>query len=285
MLKKWNKKYWAGMGVILALTGCTSVADMVGYDTATLNEDAAKSYTQVIQKARGQKALDVSSPTAQRVQRVFARLRPHAERANKTGVPFNWQMNVIRSDEMNAWAMPGGKMAFYTGLVESLNLTDDEIATVMGHEMAHALKEHGKKKANLSQFTNVIAGVGHEMTHALLEHSKKALGGQVLTGLGGSILASSTGVDGDLVGLGADLLATKPFSRYQESEADAGGVRLMAEAGYNPEAAVSVWEKMNKVQGGSSLAILSTHPTNQARINAIRKMLPEVMPIYQKNKR
>ena len=92
MLKKWNKKYWAGMGVILALTGCTSVADMVGYDTATLNEDAAKSYSQVIQKARGQKALDVSSPTAQRVQRVFARLRPHAERANKTGVPFNWQM-------------------------------------------------------------------------------------------------------------------------------------------------------------------------------------------------
>lgn len=107
----------------------------------------------------------------------------------------------------------------------------------------------------------------------------------MLTGLGGSILASSTGVDGDLVGLGADLLATKPFSRHQESEADAGGVRLMAEAGYNPEAAVSVWEKMNKVQGGSSLSILSTHPTNQARINAIRKMLPEVMPIYQKNKR
>ena len=203
------------MGVILALTGCTSVADMVGYDTATLNEDAAKSYSQVIQKARGQKALDVSSPTAQRVQRVFARLRPHAERANKTGVPFNWQMNVIRSDEMNAWAMPGGKMAVYTGIVEKLKLTDAEIAAV----------------------------VGHEMTHALLEHSKKALGGQVLTGLGGSILASSTGVDGDLVGLGADLLATKPFSRHQESEADAGGVRLMAEAGYNPEAAVSVWEK------------------------------------------
>ena len=166
-------------------------------------------------------------------------------------------MNVIRSDEMNAWAMPGGKMAVYTGMVEKLKLTDDEIAAV----------------------------VGHEMTHALLEHSKKALGGQVLTGLGGSILASSTGVNGDLVGLGADLLATKPFSRYQESEADAGGVRLMAEAGYNPEAAVSVWEKMNKVQGGSSLAILSTHPTNQARINAIRKMLPEMMPIYQKNKR
>ena len=257
MLKKLNKKYWASMGVILALTGCTSVADMVGYDTATLNEDAAKSYSQVIQNARGQKALDVSSPTAQRVQRVFARLRPHAERANKTGVPFNWQMNVIRSDEMNAWAMPGGKMAVYTGIVEKLKLTDDEIAAV----------------------------VGHEMTHALLEHSKKALGGQVLTGLSGSILASSTGVDGDLVGLGADLLATKPFSRHQESEADAGGVRLMAEAGYNPEAAVSVWEKMNKVQGGSSLAILSTHPTNQARINAIRKMLPEVMPIYQKNKR
>ncbi len=257
MLKKWNKKYWAGMGVILALTGCTSVADMVGYDTATLNEDAAKSYSQVIQNARGQKALDVSSPTAQRVQRVFARLRPHAERANKTGVPFNWQMNVIRSDEMNAWAMPGGKMAVYTGIVEKLKLTDAEIAAV----------------------------VGHEMTHALLEHGKKALGGQVLTDFGGIVLTKVMGMNRNLVGVGAELLSIKPFSRRQESEADAGGVRLMAAAGYNPEAAISVWEKMNKLESGSQMTLLSTHPTNQARINAIRKMLPEVMPIYQKNKR
>ena len=103
MLRKWNKKYWAGMGVILALTGCTSVADMVGYDTATLNEDAAKSYTQVIQKARGQKALDVSSPTAQRVQRVFARLRPHAERIQVT-LKYKQHSNFIEIKKQPIYA-------------------------------------------------------------------------------------------------------------------------------------------------------------------------------------
>lgn len=148
-------------------------------------------------------------------------------------------------------------MAVYTGIVERLQLTDDEIAAV----------------------------IVHEMTHALLEHSKKAIGGQVLTGLGGSILAGAVGLDGNLVGVGTDLLATKPFSRHQESEADAGGVRLMAQAGYNPQAAISVWEKMNKAQGGSQVAILSTHPANNTRIEAIRRMLPEVMPIYHQNKR
>lgn len=241
----------------LTLGGCTSVADMVGYDTATLNESAAKNYSQVVQKAKSQQVLDTTSKTARRIHAVFNRLKPYANQANTTGVPFNWQMNVIRSNEMNAWAMPGGKMAVYTGMVERLQLTDEEIAAV----------------------------VGHEMTHALLEHSKKAIGGQVLTGIGGSILASATGVDENLIGLGADLAATKPFSRHQENEADAGGVRLMAQAGYNPQAAISVWEKMNRAQSGTSIAILSTHPTNNARINAIRKMLPEVMPIYQRSKR
>lgn len=253
-----QKKYRLGWSaVMILLAGCTSVADMAGYDTATLNASAAKSYTQVVQKAQSQQVLDTTSATSRRIHAVFNRLKPYANQANTTGVPFNWQMNVIRSNEMNAWAMPGGKMAVYTGIVERLHLTDDEIAAV----------------------------VGHEMTHALLEHSKKAIGGQVLTSLGGSILANATGIDGNLINVGADLAATKPFSRYQESEADAGGVRLMAQAGYNPQAAITVWEKMNQAQDSGQIAVLSTHPTNGARINAIRKMLPEVMPIYQRNKR
>lgn len=251
------RKYAYTAVLLVFAGGCTSVADMVGYDTATLNESAAKSYSQVVQKAQNQQLLDTASQTSKRVHAVFNRLKPYANQANRTGVPFNWQMNVIRSNDMNAWAMPGGKMAVYTGMVERLQLTDDEIAAV----------------------------VGHEMSHALLEHSKKAIGGQVLTGLGGSILASTTGVDGNLVGLGSDLIATKPFSRHQEAEADAGGVRLMAQAGYNPQAAITVWEKMSQAQSGTSIAVLSTHPTNVARINAIRKMLPEVMPVYERNKR
>ena len=248
---------WSFLLTGAALSGCMSVAEMAGYNTATLNQQAAQHYVQIVQQAKSRQVLDVSSPTAQRVHRVFNRLRPYADQANRTGIPFQWQMNVIRSKEMNAWAMPGGKMVIYTGMVERLQLTDDEIAAV----------------------------IGHEMTHVLLEHSKKAIGGQMLTGIGGFILAGTTGIDGNLVGLGSDLLANKPFSRYQENEADAGGVRLMALAGYHPQAAISVWEKMSRAESGGSIAILSTHPAHRSRIAAIQRMLPEVMPVYQSRRK
>ncbi|MFS6938859.1 peptidase, M48 family [Neisseria animaloris] len=255
------------VSAVLALSGCTSVADIVGYDSATLNESAAKSYTQVMQQAKSKRILDTTSHTSRRIQTVFNRLKPYAEQANQTGVPFRWEMSVIKSDELNAWAMPGGKMAMYTGMVDRLKLSDDEIAAV----------------------------VGHEMTHALLEHSKKAIGQQVLTGLaadiGGSLISGKAGVSSDIVGLSSNILSqygvNMPFSRSQEREADAGGVRLMAQAGYNPQAAITVWEKMNRISDNNNTwnAITSSHPTNNARIQAIRNMLPEVMPIYERNKR
>ncbi|MDO4879206.1 MAG: M48 family metallopeptidase [Neisseria sp.] len=252
---------------LIVLGGCTAVADLAGYDSATLNQAAAKNYTQVVSQAKSSRVVDTTSDTARRIQAVFRRMRPFAEAANRTGQPFNWEMTVIRSKELNAWAMPGGKMAFYTGMVETLNLSDAEIAAV----------------------------VGHEMTHALLEHSKKAAGQQILTGLatqiGGQVLQAKTGVSADTVNLGANILSEygigKPFSRSQESEADAGGLRLMAQAGYNPEAAVSLWEKMNKIQDNNTLAnsILSTHPTNNTRIADLKRLLPEVMPIYEQSRK
>lgn len=251
------------MASMVAFSGCTTVADMAGYNTAALNAESAKSYAQVKQEAQSQRAIDTTSSTARRVQAVFQRLKPFAERANATGVPFQWEMTVIRSDELNAWAMPGGKMAFYTGLVEQLSLTDAEIAAV----------------------------VGHEMTHALQEHSKKDVGQKVLTGLatqiGGAVLQSQTGIDSQVLSVGTDILSeygiNKPFSRSQEYEADAGGLRLMAQAGYHPEAALTVWEKMNRVNNNNNAfnAIVSTHPNNNARIAAMRKLLPEVMPVYE----
>jgi predicted Zn-dependent protease len=133
------------------------------------------------------------------------------------------------------------------------------------------------------------------MAHALREHSKKAVGQQALTGLaasiGGAVLQSTTGASSDTVNLGANILSeygvNMPFSRSQESEADLLGVRLMAQAGYNPQAAISVWEKMNSVSDNNNAlnAITSSHPTNNARISAIRRMLPEVMPIYEQSRR
>lgn len=250
------------------LSGCAGVADAVGYDTRSLNLAAGQSYQQAMQQARSQNAIDTTSNTARRVQTVFLNLKPYANAANRTGVPFDWQMTVIRSNELNAWAMPGGKMAMYSGMVERLDLSDAEIAAV----------------------------VAHEMTHALQEHSKQAVGQQVLTGLaldlGGRVLASQTNVSQDTIGLSQNLLGQygigMPFSRFQERDADRGGLMLMAQAGYDPRAAVSVWEKMNRINNNNSAvaAILSTHPTNNARIDDIRRQLPAVMPVYERsNKR
>jgi Zn-dependent protease with chaperone function len=257
----------ASLFMLLPLTGCLSVADAVGYDTATLNNAAAKSYTEVVQQAQSRQLIDTSSNTSKRVHAVFNRLKPYANEANSTGVPFIWQMTVVKSDDMNAWAMPGGKMMVYTGIVDKLNLTDDEIAAV----------------------------VGHEMSHALHEHSKKAVGQQVLTGLatsiGGSILQSQTGVSTDTLNLGSGILSeygvNMPFSRSQENEADEGGLYLMAKAGYNPQAAIAVWEKMNQVNDNNNglVALTSSHPTNNARKESIRRMLPQVMPIYEQARR
>ena len=209
---------------LLALGGCADVANMAGYDSQTLNQKAAQGYQQILGEAQSQNALDNRSPTAQRVHNIFNRMVPAANANNRTGVPFNWEMHVIRSDELNAWAMPGGKMAVYSGLVEKLNLTDDELAAV----------------------------IGHEMTHALREHSKAQVGQQLLTGigmqLGGSLLAKNSNIDPQTLQTGGALLSeygiSKPFSRQHETEADIGGLMLMASAGYNPQAALSVWQKM-----------------------------------------
>lgn len=250
--------------IVSTLTACNQVATVAGYDTHNLNQQAQKSYMQVVGQAQSKGILDTTSETALRVHRIFNRMKPVAEAANKTGVPFQWEMNVVRENTVNAWAMPGGKMVVYTGIVEKLNLTDDEIAAIVGHEMAHALKEHAKKDAGQKIITGAITSVA------------------------GSVVSSYTGVDvSSIAALASNLGVDKPFSRSQESEADKVGLQLMAQSGYNPEYAVSLWDKMNKNNNnnGALSAILSTHPTNNQRIDNIRKLLPSVVPIYQKNKK
>ena len=235
---------------LLALGGCADVANMAGYDSRTINLKAAEGYQQILGEAQSQNALDTRSPTAQRVHNIFNRMVPAANANNRTGVPFNWEMHVIRSDELNAWAMPGGKMAVYSGLVENLNLTDDELAAV----------------------------IGHEMTHALREHSKAQVGQQLLTGigmqLGGSLLAKNSSIDPQTLQTGGALLSeygiSKPFSRQHETEADIGGLMLMASAGYNPQAALSVWQKMAQAGSSGMPSFLSTHPSGADRIQVLQ---------------
>ena len=234
-------------------------------DSASINQQAAMGYRQMISEAKAKGQLDTQSRTAQRVHKIFSKMVPYANAENHTGQPFNWQIEVIKSKELNAWAMPGGKMAFYTGLVESLNLTDDEIATVMGHEMAHALKEHGKKKANMGQFTDVLAGVAHVA------------------------LSTQIGSDGSavVVGLTKDWALDKPYSRSAETEADEVGLLLMAKSGYNPQAAPGLWDKMQQASKGSQSVLdklSSTHPSDKDRQENLLRLMPEAMALYQKSK-
>ena len=245
------------VSIVGILTACA--------DSASINQQAAMGYRDMINEAKSQNQIDSNSKTAKRVHKIFNKMVPYANRENQTGQAFDWQTEVIKSKELNAWAMPGGKMAFYTGLVETLNLTDDEIATVMGHEMAHALKEHGKKKTNLSQFTNVIANVAQ-------------------TALATQIGSDSSSI---VVGLAKDWGLDKPYSRSAETEADEVGLFLMAKSGYNPEAAPGLWDKMQKASTGSQ-GILdklsSTHPSDKDRQANLLRLMPQALALYKQNK-
>ncbi|PJG82857.1 M48 family metallopeptidase [Caviibacterium pharyngocola] len=243
--------------LVLFVNACASSAD--------INQQAAANYVETVNEAKTQGAVDTTSTTAKRVHKIFNQMRPYADKENHTGQVFNWQLTVIKSKELNAWAMPGGKMAFYTGLVDNLKLTDDEIATVMGHEMAHALKEHGKKKANMGQFTNVLAQVAHVA------------------------LATQIGSDGSavVVGLTKDWALDKPYSRSAETEADEVGLLLMARSGYNPEAAPKLWDKMQAASSGSDsvlAALSSTHPSDKDRQANLLRLMPEAVAIYKGKK-
>ncbi|MDH2997057.1 deoxyribonuclease HsdR [Pasteurellaceae bacterium LFhippo2] len=233
--------------VAIGLSACVN--------TQQMNAQAESQYSQFKQKASQLGVLDTTSSTAKRIHQVFNKMKPYAERENKTGVPFSWEVIVIKDKELNAWAMPGGKMAFYTGLVDQLKLSDDEIATVMGHEMIHALNEHSKAGANRGAVTDTIFGI----TGAILGDIN--LGG--VSGLGA---LKTYAVD-------------NVFSRSDESEADEYGLYLMAKSGYNPKAAPGLWTKMASATGGSG-GFFSTHPADEDRQANMQKWLPQALEYY-----
>lgn len=241
---------------LVTLSGCSTVATLTGADTASLNAKAEQYYQQLTTEARATKKLDTTSATYKRINAVFNRMIPYADQANKTGHKFNWKLAVLKSDEVNAQVAPGGKVIFYTGIVEKLKLTNDEIAAIMGHEMVHALEEHSKTKAGADVLTGLAVNIG-----------------AAYAGLG------ATGTQ--LAGLGAELGLGLPYSRNLESRADEGGLMLMAKAGYNPNAAITLWQKMQANDGAGGPAFLSTHPSNKARIEAMKKNLPAALAIYQ----
>lgn len=244
---------------LMTLSGCTTMADMAGADSATLNVAATQGFNKTVQEARSNKTLDTSSSTYSRINSVFIRLKPYADQMNQTGQKFDWQLAVLKSDQVNAYVAPGGKVVFYTGIVNKLGLTDAEIAAVMGHEMVHALEEHAKNKIGAQALTDLALQIG-----------LSAAGDRV------GQLGTAAAQLGSQVGVGL------PYSRSLESRADQGGLMLMAKAGYNPQAAISLWEKMNKLEGAGGASFLSTHPSNSQRIAAMRENLPAAQAIYNK---
>ena len=224
----------------------------------TLERSAAQQYQQMLEQARAKRALaPPEHPQLQRLHAIAKRLIAFAMPWNDRSRQWRWEVNLIGSQQINAFCMPGGKIAFYTGILDKLQLSDDEAAMIMGHEMAHALREHARERLAKTQATNL--GV--------------RLGAQLL-GLGDLGNAAA--------GLGAQLLTLK-FSRSDETDADLVGLELAARAGYQPDAAVSLWQKMGKASGSqqAGLAFLSTHPSGPDRIRELQQNVPKVQGLYQ----
>jgi len=220
-----------------------------------LEASAGLQYAKMLREASSQKALGPAEhPQVVRLRAIADRLIPFTPPWNPRARQWKWEVNLIGSTQLNAFCMPGGKIAFYFGILQKLQLTDDEVATIMGHEMAHALREHARERMGKTVATRAGAGV----LSALLG----------LGSLGNAVLDT-----------GSQLLTLK-FSRDDETEADIVGMDLAARSGYDPRAGVSLWNKMIEASKGAPPQFLSTHPSGPTRIAEIEAKLPKVQPLY-----
>jgi predicted Zn-dependent protease len=260
---------WVGAAVLIS--GCQTVETTkpgaVGVDreqrmavsAEEVNAGATKAYAAMMAEAKKKGVLDQDPAMLKRVQDITRRLIPQSTAFRPDAAKWPWEVHVITLDEVNAWCMPAGKMAIYTGLIQKLNASDDEIAAVMGHEIAHALREHARERISQQMGTQTAIGV----VGALLGI------GELGQGIAGAV---------------ADVTLNLPNSRLHETEADRIGVELAARAGFDPRAAVTLWEKMAKVGGGQPPKWLSTHPPHEDRINDLRAYSEKVMPLYTASK-
>jgi predicted Zn-dependent protease len=246
---------WAQEGVAQQVGRESSFAKLVSAEQ--IEQAATQQYGQLKRQAAAKKALAPDShPQLIRVRAIAKRLVPFTVPWNARAAQWRWEVNLIGSNELNAFCMPGGKIAFYYGILKRLQLSDDEVAMIMGHEMAHALREHARERMGKTAATRIGAG---------LISSLFGLGN-----LGDAAL-----------NIGAQLLTLK-FSREDESEADLVGLELAARAGYDPSAGVSLWTKMMKSNQGAPPEFVSTHPAGPTRIADIERTLPRVLPLYRR---
>ena len=225
-----------------------------------VERSASQQYSEILQQAAAKNALGAKdNPQVQRLRAIAKNIIPFTTAWNPRARDWRWEVNLIGSKQINAFCMPGGKIAVYSGILEQLKLTDDEVAMVMGHEIAHALREHARERMG----KNAATGIGATLLSQLFGFGQV---GQTLTNYGAQLL-------------------TLQFSRENESEADLVGMELAARAGYNPRAAVTLWQKMASANKGAPPQWLSTHPSGDSRIADIELNLPKVMPLYERAKK
>ena len=263
------------LALLLAGTGAAAIAQPhegveVGKNSAfaklvpaeQVERSAVQQYAQMLSQAGSKKALGSKEhPQVIRLRGIARRLIPFTAAWNPRARDWQWEVNLIGSSQINAFCMPGGKIAFYSGILDQLKLTDDEVAMVMGHEIAHALREHARERMGKTAATHVATqGVG-------------------------ILLSSIFGINPNLTDMaarGTTNLLTLEFSREDETEADLVGMELAARAGFDPRSGITLWQKMGAASKGAPPQWLSTHPSGNSRIAEIQANLPKVMPLYQR---
>lgn len=268
------KKY-TSMGLFVFLTACASgprhlpPADGVKAGESSsfknmvpasqLEASAVRQYDVMKQKAaKGNALAPDSHPQLIRLRTISKRILPYAQVWNPDSKSWKWEVNLFVSDQVNAFCMPGGKIAFYTGILEKLKLNDDEVAIVMGHEIAHALREHARDRIAKEQ----------------------------MTGLGANILSQALGLGGlgsQALGQGMQVLGLS-FSRADEKDADLVGMDIAARAGYDPRAGISLWQKMGASSKDKPAEWLSTHPSGETRIYEMQRNMLDALKLYAKAK-
>lgn len=251
------------LSLLLAACASTTERGAIGVDrrqfllvsSAEVDAAALQAYKGELGEAAKAGKLNNDKANLERIRVIADRLIPQVATFRPDALKWQWEVNLETNDQLNAYCAPGGKIMFFTGIINKLNLSDDEIAAIMGHEMAHALREHGRERMSQAAAQQLGVQLGTKLLGIENQAQLALMGTQLLFGL--------------------------PNSRGQESEADIVGLELMARAGFNPQGAVSLWEKMGKAGAGGGPAWLSTHPSGPQRIAEIQAKLKRVMPLYE----
>ena len=268
-----GRSMWSPRRAFLLAAGSAAAAPVLGQvdvgrssslrtlvPAEALEQASQKEYSELMAQARAQRALGPDNhPQVRRLRSIASRLIPHTAQWNDRARGWRWEVNLIGSQQINAYCMPGGKIAFFSGILDQLKLSDHEVAMIMGHEMAHALREHARERLAKTQATGMGLGILSQ-----------------LLGLGdlGNVAAN----------LGTQLLSLR-FSREDETEADLVGLELAARAAFQPAASVSLWQKMAQATSNGGPAFLSTHPTGPERIQQLQANVPKVQGLYERARR